>query len=65
MASDAFEMVELDYSLSRLHLKHLKSSTRRITFFWVVEHVQKIDLVISDAFYYDLKGIKRVPKGQN
>ena len=30
-----------------------------------VEHVQKIDLVISDAFYYDLKGIKRVPKGQN
>ena len=65
MASDAFEMVELDYSLLRLHLKHLKSSTRRITSFGVVEHVQKIDLGISDAFYYDFRGIRRVPKGQN
>ena len=58
-------MVELDNSLLRLHLKHQKSSTTRITFFGIVEHVQMIDLGISDAFYYDFKGIKRVLKGQN
>ena len=65
MASDAFKMVELDNSLSRLHLKHQKSSMTRITFFGIVEYVQTIDLGISDAFYYDFKGIKRVPKGKN
>ena len=65
MASDAFEMVELDYSLLRLHLKHFKSSTRRNSLIGVVEHFQKIDLGILDAFYYDFRGIRRVPKGQN
>ena len=43
----------------------LKSPTTRITLFGAVEHVQKIDLGISDAFYYDSEGISRVPKGWN